>query len=63
MAKRKSDNDPHLDRLELLIRLTQDLLILQALQAGVNSHKVAAMVKIDKRRVSNISKHLKSVKK
>ena len=63
MAKKKMESDPVDEKLDLLVRLTQDLLILQALQAGVNSHKVAAMVKIDKGRVSNISKHLKAAKK
>jgi hypothetical protein len=61
--KKQVASDSIEEKLELLVRVTQDLLILQALQAGVNSHDVAAMVKIDKRRVSNISKYLKAVKK
>jgi predicted transcriptional regulator len=48
------------EKLDHLIRLAQDLLILQALQAGVKSHEVASIVRIDKGRVSNISKCLKS---
>lgn len=63
MAKKKVTSDPIEEQLDLLVRLTQDLLILQALQAGVNSHKVAAMLKIDKKRVSNVSKYLKDAKK
>lgn len=63
MAKNQMTSNSIEDKLNLLVRATQDLLILQALQAGVNSHKVAAMVKIDKRRVSNISKFLKGLKK
>jgi hypothetical protein len=60
---KKKVSDPFEDKLDLLVRLTQDLLILHALQAGVTSHEVAAMVKIDKGRVSNISKYLKNSKK
>jgi hypothetical protein len=63
MAKKKVASDSIEVQLDLLVRLTQDLLILQALQAGVTSHEVAAMVKIDKRRVSNVSKYLKDAKK
>ena len=63
MAKKNMESDPVEEKLDLLVRLTQDLLILQALQAGVTSHKVAAMVKIDKVRVSNVSKYLKDTKK
>lgn len=63
MAKKKMASTHVEEKLDLLVRLTQDLLILQALQAGVTSHQVAAMVKIDKKRVSNISKYLKDAKK
>ncbi len=63
MVKKQAASDSIEEKLDLLVRVTQDLLILQALQAGVNSHQVAAMVKIDKRRVSNISKYLKGAKK
>ena len=63
MAKQRDDADTIGEKLDALIRLTQDQLILHALQAGVNSHKVAAMVRIDKRRVSHISKYLNEAKK
>ena len=47
------------EKLDHLARIAQDMLILQALQAGIGSHQVAAIAKIDKARVSRISKHLK----
>ena len=39
MAKKNMESDPVEEKLDLLVRLTQDLLILQALQAGVTSIK------------------------
>ena len=62
MANRKAESDPIEAKLDLLVRLSQDLLILHALEAGVASHDVAAMVKISKDRVSNISKYMKGTK-
>ena len=50
------------EKLDRLIRIAQDLLVLQALQARIGAHRVAAMVRIDKGRLSNISKYLKSAK-
>jgi hypothetical protein len=46
-------------KLDTLIRLTQDVFILQALKAGVPSHDVAALLKVGKERVSAISKRLR----
>jgi hypothetical protein len=63
MANRKPESNQSIEKkLDLLVQLTQDLLILQALQAGVASHDVARMVGIGKVRVSNISKYIKDGK-
>jgi len=52
------------EKLDNLLRASQDLFILQALLAGVNVDDVRKMMKIDKHRVSNISKYLpKSAKR
>jgi hypothetical protein len=50
------------EKLDRLIRIAQDLLVLQALQARIGAHQVAAMLRIDKGRVSSFSKHLKAAK-
>ena len=62
MAKKTSAGDPVVDRLDLLLRATQDLFILNALNAGVKVDDVRKILKIDKLRVSNISKYLKDAK-
>jgi hypothetical protein len=62
MAANKDKNDPQSGKLDSLLRATQDLFILQALLAGVNVDDVRKILKIDKHRVSNISKHLKNAK-
>ncbi len=62
MAATKDKSDPQSEKLDSLLRATQDLFILQALLAGVNVDDVRKILKIDKHRVSNISKHLKNAK-
>lgn len=59
MAKQKRANDPVADKLEMLTRVTQDLFILQALIAGAKVDAVRKALKIDKWRVSHISKTLR----
>lgn len=51
-------NDSVEAKLDNLLRAMQDLFILQSLLAGMNVDDVRKMMKIDKHRVSNISKHL-----
>jgi hypothetical protein len=58
MAKKKTVGDPIADKLDTLIRVTQDLFILQALTAGAKVDDVRKALKIDKLRVSGISKSL-----
>lgn len=62
MAKMKQETDPTNEKLDALLRVTQDLFILQALTAGANVDDVRRIMKIDKHRVSTISKHLKNGK-
>ena len=59
MAKKNAEADPISDKLDTLIRVTQDLFILQALVAGAKVDDVRKALKINKWRVSNISKALK----
>jgi hypothetical protein len=62
MAKKNQETDQTIEKLDALLRVTQDLFILQALTAGANVDDVRRIMKIDKHRVSNISKHLKNAK-
>lgn len=62
MAKKNQETDQTIEKLDALLRVTQDLFILQALTAGANVNDVRRIMKIDKHRVSNISKHLKNAK-
>ena len=45
MARKKVASDPIEQKLDLLVGLAQDAFVLQA---GVNSHEVAAIIGIDK---------------
>ena len=62
MAKKSRETDATNEKLDALLHVTQDLFILQALTAGANVNDVRRIMKIDKQRVSNISKHLKNAK-
>jgi len=62
MAKKKAAIDPVHAKLDALLRVTQDLFILQALTAGAKVNDVRKALKIDKWRVSNISKYVKDAK-
>jgi hypothetical protein len=62
MAKKNQETNPTSEKLDALLRVTQDLFILQALTAGANVDDVRRILKIDKHRVSNISKYLKNAK-
>lgn len=63
MAKKNAATDPISDQLDALIRVTQDLFILQALLGGVQVGDVRAALKIDKTRVSKISVYVKRAKR
>ena len=59
MAKQKASNDSLADKVDGLVRIMQDVFILQALVAGAKVDDIRKALKIDKLRVSNISKSLK----
>jgi hypothetical protein len=63
MAKKNTATDPINDRLDALIRVTQDLFILQALLGGMQVGDVRAALKIEKARVSKISVYVKRAKR
>ena len=62
MRKKRAEISPLEEILQHLVRRTEDLFILHAIQAGVPSHVVASMLKVRRLRVSSISKHLKDKK-
>jgi len=63
MTKKNTATDPINDQLYALIRVIQDLFILQALLGGVQVGDVRAALKIDKTRVSKISVYVKRAKR
>ena len=62
MAKKNTSADPVGEKLDALLWVTQDLLILQLLQAGIAAGDVRKIVQVNTDRVSNISKYLKRAK-
>jgi hypothetical protein len=58
VAKQKNAGDPVADKLDTLIRVTQDLFILHALIAGAKVDDIRKVLKIDKLRVVHVSKSL-----
>lgn len=59
MPKRNAKADPIRDRLDLIIRLLQDLLIMEGVRAGINKEELRKILAIDKLRVVRISKQIK----
>jgi hypothetical protein len=59
----KQQPDPTLRRLDELIAATENLFILQALQAGMTTEHIRRILKIDQLRVIAVSRHLKAARK
>ena len=62
MAKSKTTESAVEEKLEQLIWVTQDVLILHALQAGGTVGEVRKIARVNTDRVTNISKFLKRAK-
>jgi hypothetical protein len=52
-----------LDRLDTLIELAEDLIILQALQAKIGGAAIRSFLGVDMNRVTEVSKMLKAARK
>jgi hypothetical protein len=50
------DKDKTVELLQQLLETAQNSFILQALEAGVSGQEIRALLRIDKLRVSNVSK-------
>jgi len=59
----KQQTDPTLRRLDELIAATENLFILQGLQAGMKTEAIRRLLKIDQLRVIAVSRHLKAARK
>lgn len=46
------------EKLDVIIGLLQDLFILEGVKAGIKKEEVRRILRIDKRRVTRISKHI-----
>lgn len=63
MAKKSVTKDPVAVALDDLLTVLQDLFILEALRAGMNVEDIRKILRIDKRRVTNVSRYLKQAMK
>jgi len=63
MASEDAQNAEVVQRLNIVIYLLQDLFILEASKAGMNKEALRGLLRIDKRRVGRIAKHLKTTTK
>jgi hypothetical protein len=63
MPTQNATRSPEFEKLDQLIFLSQQLFILQALQAGLNTDAVRSLLKIDYLRVIEISKFLQQAQK
>jgi len=59
MAKKRAVKDPIAVALDDVLTVVQNLFILEALKAGMNVDDIRKILRIDKWRVSNISKYMK----
>ncbi len=55
----RSKRDPVQEKLDRIIDLLQDLLVVQGRRAGLGREDLRKVVKIDAKRVSRITKHIK----
>ena len=56
---KKSAMKKSADKTDQILNVLQDLFILESLKAGMNVDDIRKILKIDKWRVSNISKYMK----
>lgn len=61
--KRRNVADPLNDRLDKVIALLQDLIILEGVKEGVNKEDLRGVVGVDKARVNRISKLVTAARK
>lgn len=61
MAKTKKD--PVVERLDKVIKLLQDLVILEAVKEEVNSNGLRGVVGVDKARVNKVSRLVRTARK
>lgn len=59
MRANSTKHDPVSERLDTMIRLLEDLFIVQAVKAGINKEELRKILAIDRKRVTRISKHMK----
>ncbi len=59
MSGRARDDDQVIEKLDIVIRLLQDLFILEGLKAGVHTEDLRRILRVDKKRINRISKHVK----
>lgn len=61
MPRKHVKSDPVCERLDLVIRLLQDLLIMEGVKAGINKEELRKILAIDKLRIFRISKQIKGL--
>lgn len=59
MSGRAQDDDEVVEKLDTVIRLLQDLFILEGIRAGVRTEDLRRILRVDKKRINRISKHVK----
>jgi len=61
MAGKESDSGAVLKKLDRVIDLLEDLLVLQGRRAGMGKEELRKVIRIDSKRVSRITKHVQSL--
>ena len=59
MAKKSTVSDPVIQKLDAILVVLQDLLILEGAKAGIGKEELRRILSVDSNRVSKIKKHVR----
>ncbi len=60
---RRNGNDPVIARLDAIVSLFQDLVIMEAARAGLTMSATRTILGVDNKRISRTWKHVKTLRK
>jgi len=63
MARKSLGGDPVVQRLEAILTVLQDLLILECARTGIKRDDLRAILAVDNNRISRIAKHVRQTGK
>jgi hypothetical protein len=62
MKRKEKHDDPVVERLDAVLTVLQDLLILECARTGMKRPELRTIVAVDNNRISRIARHVKPLK-